>query len=82
MKLAQQLRDIAAMAITDGCDDLVIRWMAEMANWIDIGGESGRSHTRSRLRIMKGSVRRAPLLGAETHIALACEAFEKTYGPL
>lgn len=83
-QLQHDLNNIAQMAAEDGCDLRVVQLIRESASHVVGGGYSVVSYAAARLSNLRKSAERGFELsrGAETHIALACEAFEKVYGPL
>lgn len=82
-ELAGSFAEMAEMARADGCDQVVVDDFYNIARWIAAGGMRVE-FARRRLWAMRDAVTRMHegALGAEVHIALAYEAFEKTYGPL
>ena len=84
IQLVKNLRYLAAAADADNCNPIAGTDLDLVADWIGTGSGYMRGCAERRLRAMRDAANNplSKAAGAETHIALACEAFEKTYGPL
>lgn len=77
--LVQALGDVARMALRDLENRTTAREVMEAATQVAMGLQGPAAR---RLRALRTAAEKnlSVVSGAEVHIALACEAFEKVYG--